>query len=159
MRRMVATIPREKLESQPKWQTLVSLHSSLKKLLPNEYREKYPPADWELPPTDGAVMRRKRNADFNGELAEGQWELPWANERAHGFICFGYYKSLRTLRGKLGRGRLRQGNVRRTKTFGAIVWMSENNLLRLPTSYRKKNSFSTPYVYAIDSGKLCVEQL
>ncbi len=38
MRRLRATTPLAKLQSHPKWKTLVALHKSLKKMLPHDYR-------------------------------------------------------------------------------------------------------------------------
>ena len=37
MRRMAATTPEDELEANPKWNRLVTLHASLKKLLPEGY--------------------------------------------------------------------------------------------------------------------------
>ena len=61
---MLALYPIEVLESNPRWQTLVSLHSSLKKVLPPEYLAQYVDAV-------ATPLRKKRSptsVDFNGML-------------------------------------------------------------------------------------------
>lgn len=64
MRQMLSIYPIEVLESNPRWNTLVSLHSSLKKVLPPEYLAQYVDAV-------ATPLRRKRSpttVDFNGML-------------------------------------------------------------------------------------------
>ena len=41
MRRMQSQIPPEELETVPKWNTLLKLHDSLKKMLPPDYMARF----------------------------------------------------------------------------------------------------------------------
>lgn len=41
LRKMQSEVPRQELESSPKWNTLLSLHDSLKKMLPSDHHERY----------------------------------------------------------------------------------------------------------------------